>query len=354
MSFSKKLFLNEDLQPILEAESILFGADGRPLQVPDEEEEVQEIQNALDYDGSSNDTIFDQEQLDIIEGGIPQEQITKLQKRAERKAKQGDTTSVQLLDNTIKRSNEMNKFTPKERAISLVYQGQSQFGDFTQYGEGFQVAITDSIDKWGWTLSENPFLQLALELTNDGKSSKGVPQLGAESAQALMTIGTMLKNKDELTLSNTNLAWLENTDSYSSDDPIFKVKALTFINGKNADDYGDTKLVPDLTNRIIKEKRKSEIERLLKDWQTKEGKKSREGQKPQTEEEKKQADKIFNTLLRTAKQAGFQYNPTQLRKNFDDNYVVGDTVAQALMDAISSNVLKGTGISMTDARRVAT
>ena len=101
----------------------------------------EEIADATDFDTAANNSIFDKEQLDIINGGYPKDQLEKIKKNAERQEKKGNLEGVKQLDSLIKNSEQFNSNTPKQRALSLLYQGESQFGDFTRYGEGFQMAL---------------------------------------------------------------------------------------------------------------------------------------------------------------------------------------------------------------------
>ena len=299
-------------------------ADSEESTTDDNTKDEDEIADATDFDKAASNSIFDKEQLEIINGGYPKDQIEKIRKKAERQAKSGNLERVKQLDSLIKNSEQFNKNTPKQRALTLLYQGESQFGDFTRYGEGFQMALADSINRYGWMINNNPYIEFALKVTNDGKKTDGVAKLKAGSAMALETIATMLIN-DELEIDNVNLEWMTNEKAYNADDPVFKVKALTLINGKTADDFGDTNLVPDLTNRILDSTKKSDIEYLLQDWQTKDG----------TANDRR-ADNVYKQVEQSVKRGGIKYNPDKLRALFDKSFTEGDKPGETLQKMISS------------------
>ena len=298
--------------------------DGEESTADDSTKDEEEIADSTDFDTAANNSIFDKEQLEIINGGYPKDQIEKIKKKAKRQAKNGNLERVKQLDSLIKNSEQFNKNTPKQRALTLLYQGESQFGDFTRYGEGFQMALADSINRYGWMINNNPYLEFALKVTNDGKKTDGVAKSKAGSAMALETIATMLIN-GELELDNVNLEWMTNEKAYNADDPVFKVKALTLINGKTADDFGDTDLVPDLTNRILDSTKKSDIEYLLQDWQTKDG----------TANDRR-ADNVYKQVEQSVKRGRIKYNPDKLRALFDKSFAEGDKPGETLQKMLSS------------------
>lgn len=292
------------------------------------EAEAEAIRKAAEFDQAANDSIFDKEQLEIINGGYPKDQIEKIRKKAKRQAKKGNLEGVKQLDSLIKNSEQFNKNTPKQRALTLLYQGESQFGNFTRYGEGFQMALADSINRFGWMISGNPFLDFARKVTNDGKSAKGVPKLGASAAQALETLTTMIAN-GELKVDNNNLTWMTNEKAYNSDDPVFKVKALTLINGKTAEDFGDTNQVPDLTKRILDSTKKRDIEALLQDWQTKDG----------TANDRR-SENVFKQVVKSLRDGGVKFDQTKLKALFDKTFAEGDKVGDTLQKMLSSGEWK--------------
>lgn len=299
-------------------------ADSEESTEDDSTKDEEEIADATDFDTAASNSIFDKEQLEIINGGYPKDQIEKIRKKAERQAKKGNLERVKQLDSLIKNSEQFNSNTPKQRALSLLYQGESQFGDFTRYGEGFQMALADSINNYGWMINNNPYLEFALKATNDGKKTDGVAKSKAGSAMALETIATMLIN-GELELDNVNLEWMTNEKAYDADDPVFKVKALTLINGKTADDFGDKDLVPDLTNRILDSTKKSDVEYLLQDWQTKDG----------TSNDRR-ANNVYKQVEQSVKRGRIKYNPDKLRALFDKSFAEGDKPGETLQKMISS------------------
>ena len=303
-------------------------ADSEESTTDDSTKDEDEIADATDFDAAASNSIFDKEQLEIINGGYPKDQIEKIKKKAKRQAKNGNLERVKQLDSLIKNSEQFNSNTPKQRALSLLYQGESQFGDFTRYGEGFQMALADSINRYGWMINNNPYLEFALKVTNDGKKTDGVAKLKANSAMALETITTMILN-DELELDNANLEWMTNEKAYNADDPVFKVKALTLINGKTADDFGDTDSVPDLTNRILDSTKKSDIEYLLQDWQTKDG----------TANDRR-ANNVYKQVEQSVKRGGIKYNPDKLRALFGKSFAEGDKPGETLQKMISSGEWK--------------
>lgn len=292
------------------------------------EAEAEAIRKAAEFDQAANDSIFDKEQLEIINGGYPKDQLEKIKKKAARQAKKGNLEGVKQLDSLIKNSEQFNSNTPKQRALSLLYQGESQFGDFTRYGEGFQIAVADAINRFGWMISGNPFLDFARKVTNNGKSVKGVPKLGASAAQALETLPTMIAN-GELKVDNKNLTWMTNEKAYNSDDPVFKVKALTLINGKTAEDFGDTNQVPDLTKRILDSTKKRDIEALLQDWQTKDG----------TANDRR-SENVFKQVVKSLRDGGVKFDQTKLKALFDKTFAEGDKVGDTLQKMLSSGEWK--------------
>lgn len=292
------------------------------------EAEAEAIRNAAEFDQAANDSIFDKDQLEIINGGYPKDQLEKIKKKAERQAKKGNLEGVKQIDSLIKNSEQFNKNTPKQRALSLLYKGESQFGDFTRYGKGFQIAVADAINRFGWMISGNPFLDFARKVTNNGNSVNGVPKLGASAAQALETLTTMIAN-GELKVDNNNLTWMTNEKAYNSDDPVFKVKALTLINGKTADDFGDTDLVPDLTNRILDSKKKRDIEFFLQDWQTKDG----------TANDRR-SENVFKQVVKSLRDGGVKFDQTKLKALFDKTFAEGDKAGDTIQKMLSSGEWK--------------
>lgn len=296
------------------------------------EAEAEAIRKAAEFDQAANDSIFDKDQLELINGGYPKDKLNKIQLAFTKDSFGKDDKEKKDIrdrfDKDVAEYNNFNKLTPKQRALQFLYQGKSQLGGFNQYGEGFQTAVADAINRFGWMISSNPFLDFARKVTNNGKSVKGVPKLGASAAQALETLTTMIAN-GELKVDNKNLTWMTNEKAYNSDDPVFKVKALTLINGKTAEDFGDTNQVPDLTKRILDSTKKRDIEALLQEWQTKDG----------TANDRR-SENVFKQIVKALRDGGVKFDQTKLKALFDKTFAEGDKVGDTLQKMLSSGEWK--------------
>ena len=94
-------------------------------------------------------------------------------------------------------------------------------------------------------------------------------------------------------------------------------------------------------DEIINSKKKSEIEDLLDNWQTKDGSKAVRGKKaPETEAEKKLADKVFEEIIDSLIKGKTEFNREKLRIAFDKVYKVGDSAETTLMNIIKDGYLK--------------
>ena len=286
---------------------------------------IKDAEDKKEYTNADADSIFSNEQLVYIENpGKSQAEIEQHIAEIEDNLKGANGGKLDKKEkkelNKLKKAtkNEAEK-TPKQKALELLYKGESSLGEFNNFGEGFQVALADSINRFGWRKSTNPFLKFA----EKAKSSE-VAKVRAPAAQALETITNMLNNK-ELDLSENNLNWMKDKNAYDADDPVFKVKALTFINGKAADDFGDIKLVPGLTNRILDSKKKRDIEYLLQDWQTKDGIAN-----------DRRSENVFKQVEQAVKKGGIRYDIGKLKALFDKTFTEGDKAGETLQKMISS------------------
>lgn len=293
---------------------------------------VEEVQDALkdaedkkEYTNADADSIFSNEQLVYIENpGKNQAELEQHLAEFEDNLKSAnggklDKKAKKELDTLKAETKKEAEKTPKQKALELLYKGESSLGDFSKFGEGFQIALAESINSFGWRKSTNPYLEFAEKAKNTD-----VAKVKSTAAQALVTITNMLNNK-ELELSKNNIRWMTNKSAYDADDPVFKVKALTFINGKTADDFGDIKLVPGLTTKILDSRKKSDIEYLLQDWQTKDG----------TANDRR-ANNVYKQVEQSVKRGGIKYNPDKLRALFDKSFSEGDKPGETLQKMISS------------------
>ena len=117
------------------------------------------------------------------------------------------------------------------------------------------VDIVASIREYGWDNRSNRYLELIQELIkNNVALSRDEFVLGAK----------ILQQNPDLKLSG-NQYFLDQ----SSYRPLYKIKALSFLNGRQAINYGDN---PEDAIKAIKGmKSQEEIENYLANWQTKSG-----------------------------------------------------------------------------------
>ena len=194
-------------------------------------------------------------------------------------------------------------------------------------------------------VQESPNGDIKLQKNNRiyaGKKPSGtIVKVKPNATTALYEIGVMI-GENQLEVNGGTLRWLKNPSSYEADDPEYKIKALAFLSGPDADRYGELDLVPQLIKKIVQEKKSTNIKVMLSDWQTKEGSDgpSSEGKVPQSETEKARATKTFKSLLNTFNRGKVKYDEKKAREVFDKYYRVGDTV-----DEIALKVIENGGVA---------
>lgn len=290
---------------------------------------------------AENGSIFIDGVLEKIEDGYSEEFIKKKESEYEKLIKDKDKIGID--DSELKKmkaeidsANELNKLPSKQRAINFLKNGGSiTFPDFDSYGMGFQQEIVSSILDNGYYIKDNIFLNYANKV-----SDTPVSDLGKQYFVAFEQVNKLLHSGD-LKLDDLTLLWLKNKNSYEADDKEYKIKALTFITGKSASSFGEVTGIEKLLNEIINSKKKSEIEDLLDNWQTKDGSKAIRGKKaPETEAEKKLSDKVFEEIIDSLIKGKTEFNREKLRIAFDKVYKVGDSAETTLMNIIKDGYLK--------------
>lgn len=289
----------------------------------------------------TNGSIFIDGVLEKVEDGYSNELIKKKEEEYNKLVKEKDRiglddSELKKIRDEIDEAKDLNKLSPKQRAINFLKNGGSTtFPNFGSFGEGFKQEMILSILDNGYYIKDNKFLNYANVVADTSVSA-----LGKKYFTAFEQINKLL-NSGDLKIDDLTILWLRDANSYEANDIEYKIKALTFITGKDASAFGEVTGIEKLLNNIIKSKKRSEIEDLLDDWQTKDGSKSIKGKKePETEEEKKASIKIFDEIVSVLTKGGAEFNKEKLKTAFDMVYKVGDTAEVTLMNIIKSGYLK--------------
>ena len=296
--------LNEDRQYLIERDSIVLGADGNPLQVPDEPTK------------SKRNTTSKPKDTEKIAGSI----FTRSQ--LEQVSKDRNKISDLLESGAVK-----------------------DFPDFKNYSTTFKNVFIDSIlDNSAYT-TQNPFLNYAKQARKTN-----IVKLGTSAYDGLVMLKNLLNN-DALDIKVSNLknnrySFMLNPKSFDADDPEYKIKALAFLAGPNAKNYGDLQTINDLMDKIINSTKKDDIMLLVSNWQTKNGNDKNSGSGNRTnnrESNKKATDREAQRLIQQAtNKMGSKFTLT--RKQIEDyianNATTSDTVYSAVGKAIMS-ILNG-------------
>ena len=293
---------------------------------------------ASEVKSTGRGSIFNGAQENMIKNG-PKDFDAKAEKDKieEMRKNNADPDVIKASEARLKEAEFMDKSSPKQRALHFLATGQSDvFPNYKDYGKAFKGALYGSLSKNGWTTETNPFLLFASRVANTD-----VVKVKPNATAALYEIGVMI-GENQLEVNDATLSWLKNPSSYEADDPEYKIKALAFLSGPDADRYGELALVPQLIKKIIQEKKSINIKVMLSDWQTKEGSDnpSYEGRAPQSESEKARATKTFKSLLNTFNKGKVKYDEKKAREVFDKYYRVGDTV-----DEIALKVIENGGVA---------
>ena len=293
---------------------------------------------ASEVKSTGRGSIFNEAQENMIKNG-PKDFDAKAEKDKidDMRKNNADPDVIKASEDRLKEAEFMDKSSPKQRALHFLTTGQSDvFPNYKDYGKAFKGALYGSLSKNGWTTETNPFLLFASRVANTD-----VVKVKPNATTALYEIGVMI-GENQLEVNDNTLSWLKNPSSYEADDPEYKVKALAFLSGPDADRYGELDLVPQLIKKIIQEKKSINIKVMLSDWQTKEGSDnpSSEGRAPQSESEKARATKTFKSLLNTFNKGKVKYDEKKAREVFDKYYRVGDSV-----DEIALKVIENGGVA---------
>lgn len=311
--------------------------DGHTIQKEDEPSSSNDG-GASEVKSTGKGSIFNKAQENMIKNG-PKDFDAKAEKDKieEMRKNNAEPDIIKDSEARLEEAEFMDKSSPKQRALHFLSTGQSDvFPNYKDYGKAFKGALYGSLSKNGWTTETNPFLLFASRVANTD-----VVKVKPNATTALYEIGVMI-GENQLEVNGDTLSWLKNPSSYEADDPEYKIKALAFLSGPDADRYGELDLVPQLIKKIVQEKKSINIKVMLSDWQTKEGdnKPSSEGKAPQTDSEKAKADKIFKSLLSTFNRGKVKYDAKKAREVFDKYYRVGDTV-----DEIALAVIENGGVA---------
>ena len=293
---------------------------------------------ASEVKSTGRGSIFNEAQENMIKNGPKDfDAKTEENKIKEMKKNNADPDTIKASEARLEEAEFMDKSSPKQRALHFLSTGQSDvFPNYEDYGKAFKGALYGSLSKNGWTTETNPFLLFASRVANTD-----VVKVKPNATTALYEIGVMI-GENQLEVNDGTLGWLKNPGSYEADDPEYKIKALAFLSGPDADRYGELDLVPQLIKKIVQEKKSTNIKVMLSDWQTKEGSDgpSSEGKVPQSETEKARATKTFKSLLNTFNRGKVKYDEKKAREVFDKYYRVGDTV-----DEIALKVIENGGVA---------
>ena len=218
--------LNENRQYLIERDSIVLGADGNPLQVPDEPTKTKKSTTSKPKDTEKiAGSIFTRSQL---------EQVGK----------------------------DRNKIS------DLLESGAvKDFPDFKNYSTTFKNVFIDSILDNSAYITQNPFLNYAKQARKTD-----IVKLGTSAYDGLVMLKNLLNNDAlDIKLKNNSYSFMLNPKSFDADDPEYKIKALSFLAGPNAKNYGDLQTINDLMDRIVNSTKKDDIMLLVSNWQTKNG-----------------------------------------------------------------------------------
>lgn len=138
---------------------------------------------------------------------------------------------------------------------------------FPKWNPQVQTRVISSIAKKGTDLGRNPFLKYVRVIAETDVPIKRLTR------DSLNVLEAAFDNKEifpqNVNLKNNRYGWMSDSQAYTADDPDYKVKALVLLTSKKASKYGelDTIPIPD----VVKSTKKKEIVQLLSNWQTKDG-----------------------------------------------------------------------------------
>ena len=233
------------------------------------------------------------------------------------------------------REEQDKKLTPFEAAMDEIESGQNQFlgKNYPNWGAGIKSVANNSFFENGFDSNDNKFIEY-LELVKDNPR---ITNFGKDKAPALETIWDMLQD-GELEINNRTSQWLNNPKAYESDDPVYKVKALTLATGEEGEKWGDTSKAP--VDDVLDANKSSQILTILTRWQTRDGdtrsaNRARDrdrGRAPQTAKEKKVAEQTKANLIKDLK----NINKNNIEQYFDSVYTTTDTPGTVLNKIITA------------------
>lgn len=286
---------------------------------------------------------------------------------------------------------EQNIFDDKDLATIKVPEGSRDFfvkamdylkkndtaliQGYSKWGDALKKSFQNSVLQYGYDTRTNLFLHFVKVAQN----IDAIRKMGNDKYPALEMIRTLIANK-ELILTNQNLnnqsiskspsrtghkttsnynGWLFDPNTYvaaSPGDLMYKIKALAFLSTGEAAAYGDTKTRP--FDQIIAARKKSEIQQILTNWQTKPGEDQRryrsgvsrnkhtgkvniKGKVPETEEEKEAAKKVVernSDTLKEFKRKISGASDEELAELLNRLYRVNDT-DDTLIDKVVDSIL---------------
>lgn len=289
--------LNENRQYLIERDSIVLGADGNPLQVPDEPTKTKKSTTSKPKDTEKiAGSIFTRSQL---------EQVGK----------------------------DRNKIS------DLLESGAvKDFPDFKNYSTTFKNVFIDSILDNSAYITQNPFLNYAKQARKTD-----IVKLGTSAYDGLVMLKNLLNNDAlDIKLKNNSYSFMLNPKSFDADDPEYKIKALSFLAGPNAKNYGDLQTINDLMDRIVNSTKKDDIMLLVSNWQTKNGNGKNSGSGNRTnnrESNKKATDREAQRLIQQATNkmgSKLIVSRKQIEDYIANNATTSDNVYSAVGKAIMS------------------
>lgn len=173
----------------------------------------------------------------------------------------------------------LNQLSSSERKDELTRLAEKYFGENPDY-QAMKGPLVDSFFEYGTNTSQNKFLLFA--------NTKGDTALNC-TAEQMWLVYRLIQNSETNVVTGkvAQNSWLYNSRSYNGSE--FKIKALAFLASEEAEDYGDPRRKP--TKEILATTNDDEIERLLSNWQTKDGEWSSKNSRS------KRRSKIKNTSM---------------------------------------------------------
>lgn len=186
---------------------------------------------------------------------------------------------------------DLNKLNGNDLVNGIIDALKNNFDKYSEYigtsnrNTNILSDIVGSIREYGWDIDTNKYLNFISALRDKGvKLNRDEFVLGAQILQQNPNLNT------------SKHPYFLDKNSYS---PLYKIKALSFLSGKNASKYGDNpqEAMEDIKNMSTQE----EIENYLSNWQTKSGEERIEASTI-LDRIKKDPDEFFDTTDTTSRE----------------------------------------------------